>query len=858
MTIKAKRSGKCPRCKKQIEAGDPITISRGQWVCAECAANAEPAGPRPTPEEVTQAKATLDAVVGVMLGRGAPVQYDDRGFNKPDHGVGVAWADGTHRGRPYPSSWVKMGDRLHKYRRQLTSLEMWDKLTQAREVLGRWAEWDGRDRHGHQDAPQGPGTGTGAGTRATAGKPASVSLVAPGMRPTLEDRWGSKWVAVRFPYDADLVAKVKALPKRRWDQELRAWLVPLGLCGRVSEILRAKGDPTLVAIAEALFDLDGVGAAVKETEAALGLARAVNGDAAGKEGAAVVQDVDASLAKYLPAGLTLYPFQSVGVGFLHANKGRAIVADEMGTGKTIQALAFLLHEKAQGRNPFPAVVVCPAVVKLNWEREANKWLANLGIKVHVCNGNVGAPADTDVAIINFDLMPRCVKIEEVKEGRSKVTRIKDVVGLPAEPATVIVDESHKIKNPKAKRTKATSAYALRADRRVFLSGTPMLNRPIELFPTLACVRPDEWRSFFAFAKRYAGAYKSRWGWNYQGASNLDELRNRLHPIMLRRKKEDVLTELPPKRRARLTLDLSNRAEYQAAEEDVVRWLEEVTRTMTLAEAEEAGLTGRDAEEVADAKAEAKGAAAMRAKHLVRMNALRKLAGVGKVKAACEWIADLWEADEDRKLIVWAHHKDVVAEVMSQVQAQFPDVGIVSLTGDTTQAKRQEVIDAFQSDPNVKLYVGTTTAGGIGITLTAASDCLFLEREWVPGDEEQAEDRAHRIGQSGPSVTCWYAEAEATIDHDFAELVEGKRMIAGQVIDGNKPVVSKSRIGEITRLMVQRHGIDPMEVSAILAGRKVAPEVEDAAREAEREIEEEEREAQCDEEHLRRMGHYEND
>jgi len=857
MTIKAKRSGKCPRCKAQISAGDSITTSRGQWVCAECAAKAEPAGPRPTPEEVTQAKATLDAVVSMMLGRGAPVAYDDRGFNKPDHTTAKGWDSGNHRGRNWPSGWVKMGDCLHKYRRQLTDLGMWDKLTQAREVLGRWAEWDSRDRDGHQDAPQGAGTGTGTRGQAGAGTSAGGRpgpVVPPGLKPTREEAWGDTWIAVRFPYDADLVARIKALPKRRWDKAKRAWLVPLGLGQRAGNILRAKRDPLLDAIADAIMELPGVAEAVEETEAALGLARAVNGDKAGEAGKAVVASVEKALAQYLPDGLELYPFQAVGVGFMHTNKGRAIVADEMGTGKTIQALAYLLHEKAQGRNPFPAVVVCPAVVKLNWEREANKWLAKLGIKVHVCNSNVGAPADTDLAIINFDLMPRRVRVEEVKEGRRKVTRIKDVVGLPAEPATVIVDESHKIKNPKAKRTKSTSAYALLADRRVFLSGTPMLNRPIELFPTLACVRPDEWRSFFAFAKRYAGAYQGRWGWNFQGASNLEELRNRLHPIMLRRKKEDVLTELPPKRRARLTLDLSNRAEYQEAEEDVVRWLEEVTHTMTLAEAEEAGLTGQDAEELAEAKAQAKGAAALRAEHLVRMNALRKLAGIGKVKAACEWIADLWEADEDRKLIVWAHHKDVVEEVINQVQAKFPDVGIVSLTGDTSQAKRQEVIDAFQEDPRVKLYVGTTTAGGIGITLTAASDCLFLEREWIPGDEEQAEDRAHRIGQSGPSVTCWYADAEGTIDHDFATLVEGKRMIAAQVIDGAKPVVSKSRIGEITSLMVKRHGIDPMEVSAILSGRKVSPEVEDAAKALEEEIREEEWVANCDADQQRRLGH----
>lgn len=636
-------------------------------------------------------------------------------------------------------------------------------------------------------------------------RPRRPNKLSPEIEPTIVKKWGDVWIAVRFPYNETLMAQIKDLPKRRFDRPLgNAWLVPLGSGRRVATIMEEFGSPMHTLIAKTIMALPGVSEASKEEEARLGLARAASGSEAGEDGAEVVRRVEAALEDKLPDGLNLYPFQKVGVGFMHSNAGRAIIADDMGIGKTIEALAYLLYEVAQGRSPFPCVVIVPAVIKRNWRREAERWLARLDVRVFICDGSNPAPADADVVIINYDLMHRRVKMEEVKEGRRKVQRIKVIAGLPEKPATVIVDEFHKIKSSKSKRTKATSAYAALADRRLLLSGTPLLNRPIELWPALSLLRPNDFRSYWAFAKRYCGGYESRFGWNFDGASNLDELRTRLQPFMLRRTKDQVLTELGPKRRVRLTLELDNEAEYRNAEADLVSWLVDTVWKDTRAQAQEEGLDQDAAEKVADRVAGSKAAAALRAEHLVRMNTLRLLAGRGKIKAALDWIADVWEADPDRKLIVWSHHKEVVHTLAQGIHKRFDDLGIAILTGDTPQVKRMERIDAFQQDPKVRVFLGTTTAGGVGITLTAAHDVLFLEREYVPGDEEQAEDRAHRIGQEATSVTIWYATAEDTIDQDFAELVEQKRAIFAKVVDGKEVPKKSSLLGAVTKRMMKRH------------------------------------------------------
>lgn len=844
----ARRTGKCPTCKKAIKPGDEILKRRGRWVCAECAAKVVPVV-APSQAQVSKAKGTIDTINGRMLGRGAPVQYDDLGYNKIDHDPGLAWLNGDPwRGKP--AGWTKMVDRLRKYRRQITSMNLWDTYLAAADVLGRWAEAMDQAQyeagssasaaHGATTStqglsePQGPATAPGGPAQGAAGKGNRKAQGAPRGKKAAASRNGHNkgrkaqsgagalpeqykpregepgWYLVPFPYDADLLMFIKALPRRRWFKDERAWGFPIESLLQVAHILD-RGDATCKAIAERVRGLPGVGEAAEKHSAALSLARAVNAASSGTEGKKVVDQVEACIGSALPPGLALYPFQAVGVGFMHAAGGKAIIADEMGTGKTIEVLAYLLHEYMEERDPFPAVVVVPAVLKLNWQREAEKWLAEIGVKIFVAYSNMPAPDDADIVIINYDIMHRRVQTVEGKEGRRKVRKIKVIAGLPKKPHTVILDEFHRCKNPKAKRTQACLMYAALARNQLLLSGTPLLNRPLELQPALGLLRPDEFGSYWYFAKKYCGAFKHRFGWDMSGATNLDELRNRMKPFTLRRTKDMVLTELPPKRRVQLHLELDNRKVYDQAEADVATWLADGTRSEVLLQS----LAEGDSQEAADKKARkaarGKEEAAVRAEHLVRINTLRQLAGKGKVKAAVGWMEDFLATG--KKLVVFAHHQDVIRrlsdgvnDVLTKVSGEDELLRYVILTGSTPHEERQVYIDRFQEDPDVRVFICSTMAGGVGITLTAANDVLFLEREWVPGDEEQAEDRCHRIGAKGTSVTCWYTQAPNSIDADFAALVESKRAVFGELMDGR--AVRGGMMRGLTRGLLNRQSQGP--------------------------------------------------
>lgn len=283
--------------------------------------------------------------------------------------------------------------------------------------------------------------------------------------------------------------------------------------------------------------------------------------------------------------------------------------------------------------------------------------------------------------------------------------------------------------------------------RLLLTGTPVLNRPVEAFTLLRALRPAEYDNFFGYAKRYCGAYNNGYGWNFNGASNQAELREKLRDVMIRREKDQVLTDLPEKRRVTVDVELSNQKAY-----------EKVSRTGRK-ELEDAIKTGNKA-----------GA-------LVILNELRKLAGEGKIEAAVEWLENM--LDGGGSVIVFAHHKFVLDAIEGHlIELEIPTVRV---DGDVPVAARQQAVDDFQAG-RARVFLGTPGAAGVGLTLTKAQDVLFVEREWTPSEEEQAEDRAHRIGQTG-SVTAWYLNAAGTVDEHFEALVSAKRRVIKNMMAG---------------------------------------------------------------------------
>jgi SNF2 family DNA or RNA helicase len=399
------------------------------------------------------------------------------------------------------------------------------------------------------------------------------------------------------------------------------------------------------------------------------------------------------------------------------------LADEQGLGKTVEALATLEADDA-----YPAIVVCPASMKLGWQREAAKWLPHR--TVAMIEGRSAVPPRGDITILNYEI----------------VAAHRIALSSPR-PSALVVDESHYCKNPRAKRTQAVRrlAAAVQPDGlRLALTGTPVLNHAEELIAQLRVIgRLEDFGSGSSFSQQFGRALsEERLHWH---------LRRR---CFVRRVKADVLPQLPAKRQVVVPVALTNEAEYRLAERDVVEWLR--SQPLDLSELE------------------SKIAATLRAERLAQLGTLQRLAARGKLAAALAWIHDFLESGEP--LVVFARH----VEVHQAVLARFPNA--LHLVGSDSLEAREASIAAFQEPGGPQLIVCATRVAGQGITLTRASNVTFLELEWTPAMHDQAEDRCHRIGQRD-AVTAWYLLAANTIDETMARLIQSKRAHVSAVTDG---------------------------------------------------------------------------
>jgi SWI/SNF-related matrix-associated actin-dependent regulator of chromatin subfamily A-like protein 1 len=447
---------------------------------------------------------------------------------------------------------------------------------------------------------------------------------------------------------------------------------------------------------------------------------------------AAIEDVRRSRAHDAPAqpaedalGGELRPFQRAGVEYVLRAR-RAFLADEQGLGKTVQALAALEADDA-----YPAIVICPASLKLNWQREAQHWLPHRSVTVVSGTGTVAQAAD--LTIINYDI---------VRAHRARLALRK--------PKALILDESHYVKNPRAKRTQSVRRLAesmAPGTLKLALTGTPVMNHAEELIAQLRIIgRLGEFGSGARFKRRFEGAgAEERIHWHLRRS------------CFVRRSKADVLPQLPAKRQVAVPVALDNERDYRLAEEDVIAWLRE--QPLDLRELE------------------SKVAAALRAERLAQLNTLRRLAARGKGGAAMAWIEDFLASDEP--LVVFAGHR----EMQDRLVERFP--GALHLLGRDSITAREAAVQGFQAGES-QLLVCATRVAGQGITLTRSSNVAFLDLEWTPAMHDQAEDRCHRIGQHD-AVTAWYLLAAKTIDETMLELIERKRRIVDAVTDGRAQV-----------------------------------------------------------------------
>lgn len=431
-----------------------------------------------------------------------------------------------------------------------------------------------------------------------------------------------------------------------------------------------------------------------------------------------------------------YPYQREGILF-GLQKKRLIIGDEPGLGKTLQSIGI-----ADCANAYPCLVICPASLKINWKREFEKFTDK---KALVLDNSTRTTwpyllqmGMFQVAIVNYESLRKYFVWDIKTDG---AFRLKDVVFCPEirRFRSVIIDESHRVKDPSAQQTIFTKGITTQKPYIVLLSGTPVVNRPHDLVSQLSIM---ERLCQFGGKSKFLSDYGDK-------DSDLSELSRQLYErCMIRREKKSVLTDLPDKTRVDLYVDISNRDEYEVAENDLRRYLEEYT-------------------ECTDADIRRK----MRMKALVKFMTLRSLSAKGKVKQAVDFINT--HLANDKPLVVFCSYHEIV----DALKKQFPKA--VTITGRDSLVEKQAAVDSFQAGHS-KLAICSIKAAGVGLTLTASSSVAFVEFPWTYADCCQCEDRCHRIGQK-ENVTCYYLLGEHTIDHKLYQIIYEKKSIANQIL-----------------------------------------------------------------------------
>lgn len=459
----------------------------------------------------------------------------------------------------------------------------------------------------------------------------------------------------------------------------------------------------------------------------------------------------------VPHNMVMEPYEYQRQGIAYAlEKKRCIMGDEPGLGKTAQAIGTMTAAQA-----WPVLVVCPASLKVNWQREFKKFGGVNAVILDDNNraiwqnfwmmkNNKGEPM-AKVFIVNYESLKKFF-VRRVKSQQRFTLKSVEFDERIEMFRSIIIDESHKCKSGKTQQAKFVQGIAKGKEYILELTGTPVVNNNTDLIQQLNIMeRMEDFGGYMKFQERYcAGETKS---------SHLKELNYRLHKFcFFRRQKKDVLKWLPDKTRSYLITDIDNRKEYQAAEQDIIKYLREF----------------KDAD---DEKIQR----AVRGAIMVKMGILKQISAKGKIKSAIDIIHNTIDGGE--KLIVFCFLKQVVWEL----KQEFRDA--VTVTGDDDDRAKQRAVDSFQEDPDCRLIILNYRSGGTGMTLTAASNVLFIEFPWTYSDCCQAEDRAHRNGQKN-AVTCTYLLGDGTIDEYMYELIQTKKDIANGVTGTDDDVEEK--------------------------------------------------------------------
>lgn len=552
-----------------------------------------------------------------------------------------------------------------------------------------------------------------------------------------------RYFKVRFDYDFDMVQAIKQIPKAFYKREEGVWYV-LKFRKRELDDFRAKfgvKDPAPPPQAQERYD---------------------------KIPPLPELTVD------IPLLLTPHPYQAQGIAYMLQHEN-VLCGDQPGLGKTLQSIAAVI-----AKNNFPCLIICPATLKENWRRE---WIKVAGRRAMILSDKVKTSWPTynsvgmcDVFITNFESLTKYF-VEGFDNNDDEPLKLKHVrfrenIKLFK---SVIIDECHKLRNASTIQSKLTAGISMGKPQIIALSGTAVVNNPKDLWPILCILG-------------YAGGSKRLFGMQadfvarycevgpYRKPGNLRELNYYLNiNCFFRREKHEVLKDLPPKVRQVMYCDITNRKEYDHAEQEFISYLREIRKCTD--------------EEIMRK---------LRGQFMVKMGILKQISARGKLNEVKQYVDEILESGD--KVILFCY----LQEMVHSVKRMYPQA--LTIYGEDSMEGRQRSVDLFQTDERYPIIVCNYKSGGVGLTLTAASRVAFIEEPWTFADCEQCEDRAHRIGQKSidelESIQCTYFLGSDTIDDYCHDIVMNKKAIA-DMIHGSTEKVEMNVVDQLLNLFSKK-------------------------------------------------------
>lgn len=522
---------------------------------------------------------------------------------------------------------------------------------------------------------------------------------------TTPDKLHANGVLV-MAYNATKIPVVRTIPGRRWDPATKTTTVSVS-DDDLAETVKICRDLQVEIAPELLARLDAI--------------------AALRDSGFVKLDGFKSVK-----GHELRPFQRVGVDWMRQKTQPMLLGDDMGLGKTAQVLLSLPVGTG-------TVVVAPNAVKYNWRTEAQNWRPDLVVTMLEGRDSFRWPESNEIVVTGFAILPNLVMKKENKytiEGGDQ--HAVDLLANPPTAFSFVVDEVHRAKNSRTLRGVRCRALAKLASRVVGMTGTPLANRPPDLWGTLMAINAerDTFRSWTNFVEVFDGI-KDKYG--YQWGMPKAVVPNILERVMLRRRKNEVARELPPKTYTEIIVPLSDN--------DLIRDLDEMMG--------EVDLESNCLPDLQD------------------FSRIRAALATSRAPVVIELLEDYEESDE--AVVVFSAHK----EVLRRIAEAKPDFAII--TGETSAQRRNEIVDAFQAG-QYKGLLCTIQAAGVGLTMTRASIELFVDLSWVPADNWQAEDRVCRIGQNASSVQIVRLSSNHPLDQHVHKLLCWKQELIANSID----------------------------------------------------------------------------